>query len=308
MTDSETVETNSWDRFWFQPGSIQDVARIRGMLCALTAMYFLSAWSDAAFWFQTSGPFSAANTAQFWQTAGLDREATWNFSPLFLTDSIWIYHGYLIVGVALSMMVMVGRGGRIATWCLWMLLVGWANRAMILSGLTETLLSLGLFAAAIAPPASAWGRTRSGNPEPDEQHKQDGAEQHWSARFSMRLLAVQITIIGLLTCATMLAGRVWFNGEGAYALAAPAEDRTIDWTGEGSWLTFPLMYEPLTHLLVILLPLGFALSWRPSTRRYGVMMLWAWCVVVGLLGSLWLYAATFAVMTLAIRPACTRRS
>ncbi len=290
MIRSDTSEINRWDRFWFRPESVQHIALIRGILCLIAALYFLSCWADVAFWYGEGRPFSPQSTARFWQTAGLEQEASWNVSPLFLTDAVWVYHAYLLAGMALSLIVLTGRGGRFAGWILWMLLVGWANRAMILSGLTETLLSLGLFATAIAPAAPVWS------------FRQAKDESHWTARLSARLLAVQITMVGLVTCATMLGGRVWFNGVGSYALAASAEDRTIDWTATGSWLVNPLVHEPLTHLLVLALPIGFALAWRESTWRYGQVILLSWCAVIAFLGSWWLYAATFATMVFAIRP------
>ncbi len=179
-----------------------------------------------------------------------------------------------------------------ACWLLWLLLVGWANRAMIVSGLAETLLSLGLFAAAIAPPAPCWQRkSKPPNDEPVD----------WLAGFSQRLMAVQITLIGLATFVTMLGGRVWFNGIGAYALAAPVEDRSIDWTTQ-AWFVNPLVHEMLTHAMVIALPLGFALAWLRRTNRIGQAILIGWCIVVALLGSHWLYASALATMVMAIRP------
>ena len=196
-------------------------------------------------------------------------------------------------------MVAAGRGGRIACWSLWLLLVGWANRAMIISGLAETLLSLGLFASAIAPPQSSWGFLFARGDR--------GDQIDWTAGFSERLIAVQITVIGCATFVTMLAGRVWFNGIGAYALAAPVEDRTIDWTDPDSLFVNGSIHESITHLLVIALPIGFVLAWLPKTNRIGQAVLIGWCAVVALLGSHWLYAAAFAAMVLAIRPAAGER-
>jgi hypothetical protein len=270
------------------------VAQVRGLLCLITAIYFASSWSDAPFWYSDGGPLSPTRVSTFLQTGGLEDAARWIVSPLFLTGSAWIYRLYLVIGVAACAIVAAGRGGKAACWLLWLLLVGWANRAMILSGLTETLLSLGLFAAAIAPPAPSWQRTPSANDENDEF-------VDWRAGFSQRLMAVQITLIGLATFVTMLGGRVWFNGIGAYALAAPLEDRSIDWTTR-AWFVNPMVHELLTHAMVIALPLGFALAWLHRTNRIGQSILIGWCIVVALLGSHWLYASAVATMVMAIRP------
>lgn len=289
-------ELRAWDRFWFEPEPVFGLARLRGALCVITALYFISAWADAAFWYAEGGPFSPINTSRFWQTANLQDEASWNLSPLFLTASPWVYQAYLVVGMVLSVIVFAGRGGRVAAFALWLFVVGWANRAMILSGLAETMLSLGLFAAAIAPASPAWAK--AGSPP----------MCHWTTRLANRLTAVQITVVGLLTTATMLGGRIWFNGLGAYALAAPKEDRTIDWTGDESWLLEPFVHETLTHLIVVALPLGLCLAWNRRTSTIGKAIVVGWCVVIASLGSLWLYAATFAVMALAIKPLGLGRS
>lgn len=287
---SETVW--GWDAFWFAPGDVRRMSTIRGLLCLITAAYFISCWSDASFWYANDGPLSTKRVSTFLQTGGVEDAAQWIVSPLFLADSAWIYYVYLIIGIIVSGLVASGRGGRIACWALWLLLVGWANRAMFLSGLSETLLSLGLFASAVAPSQSSLRSL--------QRHGVDGPSD-WTAGFSERLMAVQITLIGAATFITMLAGRVWFNGVGAYALAAPAEDRTIDLTD--SWLVHPLVHESLTHLMMIALPLGFVLAWCGRTNRIGQAILIGWCITVALLTSNWLYAATFGVMVCAIRPA-----
>jgi hypothetical protein len=161
---------------------------------------------------------------------------------------------------------------------------------MILSGLAETMLSLGLFASAFAPACSAAAyfsdRRAPGN--------------HWSAGFSQRLLAIQATLVFSATFATMLGGRVWFNGLGAYALAAPAPDRTIDWTN--SLLVSANVHEGVTHLMVIALPVGLLMAWNRRLHRTGMAILLIWCAAIMMLGSLWLYGSTLAVMALSIQP------
>jgi hypothetical protein len=116
------------------------------------------------------------------------------------------------------------------------------------------------------------------------------------------LIAVQISLVALGTFITMLGGRVWFNGLGAYALAAPWQDRTINWTGENSLLVNTIVHESLTHAIVFALPIGLLLAWLVATTRYGKTVLTIWCLAIACLGSLWLYAASFAVMVWAIAP------
>jgi hypothetical protein len=284
---SRPENSGRWDRFWFSPTSVQQIGLLRGVLCVITAIYFVSCWGDAAFWYADQGPLSSERVATFLQTSGLDDAARWIVSPLFLSNSPIVYRIYLAVGIAMTVVVASGRGGRWPGWVLWLLLVGWANREMLLSSLTESALSLGLFASAIAPPAPLMPRRNR-----DDQ-------RHWMAGFAARLMAVQATVIAGATWVTMLGGRVWFNGLGAYALAAPAQDRTIDWT-QFAWFRNPIVYESLTHLLVLVLPIGLTLAWRPSSSRIGKAMLLAWCLVIATLSSHWLYTATLATMLMAV--------
>lgn len=290
-----------WDRFWFSGTSVASIGTIRGCLVAITVLYFLSAWPDAKFWYGEGGPLSASNVTEFLTTGGLEEAGNWIISPLFLTEAGWVYQLYLVFAIMTAVLVFCGRGGRAASFLLWLLFVGWANRAMLISGLPETLLSLGLFSIAIAPAGKAWAAMTE-KPESGTESQSCVKRQHWTAGFSERLLATQITIIGFATWMAMLGGRVWFNGLGAYALAAPVRDRMFDWTGNDSLLVQPMFYESLTHLMVFALPLGFLLSWLPKQSFVGKAILVGWCVVVGLLGSHWLYAMTFAGMTLSIRP------
>jgi hypothetical protein len=151
-----------------------------------------------------------------------------------------------------------------------------------------------LFASAIAPPAAAWRR--------DQPALGENGDRHWSAGFAGRLLAMQISLFGMLTFATMVAQDVWWNGYAAYAMNAPTHDRTINLT---EILSPTIAHELLTHALVIALPIGFWLAWknRPSTNRLGRIgtgLLVTWCILIALLGSHWLYAATFATCVFAI--------
>ena len=286
-----------WDVFWFSRRDVGRISLIRGLLSLIALVYFVSAWSDAPFWYVDGGPLSASTVSEFLRTGGLEGAGRWIISPLFLTESPVVYHLYLVTGIAAAIAVLCGRGGRAASFLLWCLLVGWANRTMLLSGMAETLLSLGLFAAAIAPAEKMWTGIAVKQIQ-SSQTTRGSLLQHWTAGFAERLLATQITLIGLATWVTMLGGL------GAYALAAPVQDRTINWTTSASWLVRTPIHEALTHLMLLALPLGLFLAWLPRTSQAGKFMLVGWCLAVALLGSHWLYAMTFAVMVFSIRPVC----
>ncbi|TWU02799.1 hypothetical protein [Stieleria varia] len=306
MSETTKIESDAWMRFWFAPQSDSRLTLARTALCVVAAAYFVSSMTDLSYWFVDGRPAAAGNLAMFVRASGLDAETRWMLSPLYLIDALigckaWVYYTYLLAGVALSGVVIFGKGGRVAQWILWGVLVGWANRIVMLSGLVETLLSLGLFATAIGPPTSivgllSVGASRSGDPGSDPPQQ----PADWTVGFATRLLAVQFTLIAVLTTATMLASNIWWNGIGAYALAAPVQDRYLQITG--GWFEREFVYEACTHVLVCLLPLGVALAWWRERYYLGKIFIGVWCLMVAFLGSHWLYAAAMFSMALAIEP------
>tara|TARA_R110002049_G_scaffold72490_2_gene187207 strand:+ start:240219 stop:241127 length:909 start_codon:yes stop_codon:yes gene_type:complete len=292
------LPVSRWDRFWFDPVTPVCVGRVRLMLVCLTIAYFASAWPDVDRWYSEGAVLSPDSAASFLRAAGLESQAKWVVSPLFLVTSGWVYRAYLALGIVVGVVVMTGRGGRACGFLFWALLVGWANRSMMLSSLSETLLSLGLFAAAIAVPCSAKSVLSFGT------GARDLTPRHWTNGLATKLLMAQTTVFGFATFATMLAGTVWWNGLGAYALAAPVEDRSIDWSQ--GLLTNSVVHDVLTTALVLAMPLGLAIVWLRGRSGLGIAVLCGWSLAIALLGSHWLYASTFAAMTFAFRDAGTR--
>lgn len=278
---------STWDAFWFAPVQHVDSGRwsrwsgIRILFSGIAAVYFVTCFSDLSFWFSSAeqdvGVLAPARVATIVRTGGLQGDARWIVSPLYLTGWAPGYAAYLVLGIGVCSVVAFVPRWRIAIPLLWLLVVGWANRLMIVSGLGETLLSLGLFClcvGAIGP--------------------------KWTSHFAQRLMALQFTVIGLATTATMLAGRVWWNGLGSYTLVAPAPDRTMDFTE--SLMIIPVVHESLSHGLLVGLPVGIALAWTSRWHRQGLSVIMVWCLTIAVLGSLWMHAAALATMALAIVP------
>ena len=297
-----------WHQFWFASSHAALPARIRGGICLIAIAYFASCFSDLAFWY-IDGPLSGNRFASFLKLGELDDAARWIVSPLFLTDSLLVYQLYLLVGIVMAVVVAAGKGGRVCAVMLWLLFVGWANRSTFLAGVSESLISLGLFAGTIAVPQAAWARSSPASANSEDLRSENlapGKPTSWTNTLALRLWATQISVVIIATVATMLAGRVWINGLGAYALVAPAMDRAIDWTVFGSPMLNTWVHESLTHYLVWALPVGLVLAWTLGDGRLGRRLLWAWCLIVAILGSHFLYAASFALMVAAIRPITPR--
>lgn len=227
-------------------------------------------------------------------------------SPLYLFDgwttgtkwseSAVVYKAYLAIGIGLAIfaaMASVVAGllrpgllrslvsGSLPVFVLWIWYVGWANRVTLLAGICEPVLSVSLAALAIAPTVSS--------------------VPSWRVTLARRLLGVQTTLLGLATTALMLNANVWWNGTGAYVLAAAEEDRFLS-LGE-LVVSRPVLFEGLTVLLVVGLPLGLWLVRRAAPwRSLGFGLWWLWCVTAGVLSAELLYVAVLAVLVLSIQP------
>lgn len=304
--------TNPWTRFWFQPSAASELNWVRVGLCLLTAVYFVSAWGDVSLWYAAGAPASTSHLGQFFRAAELTPQARWMLSPLYLFDawtagSAWsesasVYQAYLAIGIALALFAAganviarwFGRGllgsligGSLPTLLVWVWFVGWANRATLLAGICEPVLSVSLAALAIAPSVTEI--------------------PSWRVTLARRLLDVQTTLLGVVTTALMLNANVWWNGNGAYVLAAAEEDRFLS-LGE-LVADRPMLFEGLTVVLVIGLPLALWLLRRETPwRSLGFALCWFWCAAVGVLSAELLYAAVVAVLVLSINPKSSHTS
>ena len=295
--------SNGWTRFWFEPAQASELNWVRIGLCLVATVYFASAWSDVPLWFAKDRAASTTNLGIFFRTAELNSDARWMFSPLFLFDSVtqgtaWsesalVYRAYLAIGIALGLVAATGGGlarrlprgllanllgGSLPVLLLWVWLVGWANRIVLIAGICEPVLSVSLAALAIAPAVTS--------------------EPSWRVGLAKRLIAVQTTLIVLVTLASMLFGNVWWNGTGAYALVAPAEDRFV--SVAGTFFEDAAAFEATTFVLILALPIALWLLRRESFRGTGVAVWWMWCAIVALLSAEMLYSVTLSVLVLSI--------
>lgn len=285
--------SSSWHQFWFASASSDLATAVRATFCLLAAFYFVSSLSDASAWLAIDSPLASSRIANFLKLAGLESEGNLIVSPLFLIDAGWLYQAWLLIGIVVSVLALVGKGGRVTVAVLWLMVVMWANRIMFLSGLSETLLSLGLFASMFAVPRSVVSLMKQGDAP-------DFASSSWADAFASRLWGIQVSAVLIATVMAMLASPVWFNGLGAYALAAPAMDRVFDLTGIDSPLVITPVHELLTHAIIFLPVVGLVMGWFVGSGKIGRALLWIWCIVVAVLGSHFLYAGCLAAMIAAI--------
>ncbi|MEM1227611.1 MAG: hypothetical protein AAGJ40_18075 [Planctomycetota bacterium] len=276
-------------RWWCTPLPAHAVRPIRFALAVITAAYFADGMVDAGDWFGVGQTHSSSQIAEFLSLAGIGEAVSASISPLFLTESTGVYQVYLGLSIALALGMAVGVGGRYVKVAVWLAVVFWSNRLLWLSGLAETSLSLSLASIAIA------AETR-----PDGGRSSSNSGRSTSNGLSVRLLAVQASLLIGLTWLGMAAGDVWWDGTGAIALNAPTTNRTIDWT---DWLMVTTVHDVVTAVLMVLPPLGLALAWLAASHRSayaGLGMLWIWAALLALFGSVWIHAAILATGSLAI--------
>ncbi|MEM6978835.1 MAG: hypothetical protein AAF539_04140 [Planctomycetota bacterium] len=283
ITSSGPVNSNIPANWWFKPLPDSAIKGVRIGTALTAAIYFADAWQDVDFWFGPQSPHASQTLANFLQLSGLNEAVSGYASPLFWTESVWIFRGTLLLGFVLATAMALGLGGRFVRFSLWLVFLAYANRLLWLSGLAETSLSLSLAALTFAPSRPSDGPRGSA----------------WTG-FSLRLVAAQTTVLIGGTWLAMLSQTVWWDGTGAIALAAPTSNRTFDLIG---LLTSPIWHELISLALVSIPPVGLLLSWRPQpTFRidWPIISLWTWCGLVALLGSYWIHSVVLAIGVMAI--------
>ena len=289
------LRSNPWDRFWFQPRSPRSVAWTNALLYLITLLYFADCLLDCTTWFANARPFSGANSANFLRSAGLEAEATWVLSPLFWLERYlgspgWLFQSYLVVAILACVGSAFGVLGRMGGWITWLLFVGWANRVLFLGGLAEPLLSLGLLGAAVSGPVNAINLFSADGRDSLKSSKS------WTYGLASRLHAIHVTLFLICVVISMCGHDVWLHGAGASAFASPSANRLVDIS---SALEVDVIDRAVSYSLVLLPPVGLLCA-AIGFKRWGMRLLLTWAVMVAVLGSMFLFAATCAAMAMTI--------
>ena len=287
---SGSAGNQSWSLFWFGlPTKSAGLTTVQFIIGCISVWFFCSHFRDAGFWFGEEGILSPRQVAGFLDDADLSDAVTWQWSPLYLTDSAIVVRIYLVVaaclaGLTVVMTILSARktplfGVRTAAvekgvWLsVWLAVVWLANRSLLISGTEEIALSAATGYLALAQ----WPFCRS---------------------LATRLLQIHACLLLGSGGLQMLASEEWWDGTGSVAVAAPVGRRFLNLA---DWISEPWIHESLTHLLVLLAIAVPVLIW---TRLLRCSAMWAavgWCGVMALLSSQWIYFPTLAAMFLAFR-------
>ncbi len=292
IPQNQTADQGSWIEFWFGcSASSSSLIPVQLVVGCISAWFFASHFQDAAFWFGPGGILSPQQVAGFLQDADLSDAVAWQWSPLYLTDNVFLIRVFLALGTCLAILAVVltlvtarkpihiGSGVGLAEKWLWLgiwLSVVWlANRSLLISGTEEIALSAATGYLALA-------------------------QWHVGRPVARRLLQVHACLLMGMGGLQMLASEEWWDGTGSVAVAAPTGRR---FPNLADAISEPGFHDPLTHLLVLIALGAPILIW---TGRFRAVALWSaigWCGVMSLLSSQWIYLPTLAAMFLAFRKA-----
>ncbi len=279
--------TSAWNQFWFGDTTAAVVLpAVRVAASVLAICYFLSYWSDAGRWFAGDGLLSAPQLSAFLDEADLGEHVRWRLSPLYWVDSPLGLRVFLLVGIGWAVLTLVVWQTRLPAIALWLWVVWWANRALLVAGLEELVLVWMLAYLAIAPPLPP--RWWSGG-----LRRSLATGGHWSGSLAKRLLQIHMAVAMAAMGLGMLSSAAWWDGTGVMAIVSPVEIRSFDWT---TILRQPWRHELLTHgvvALAIALPI---LLWNRACRPAALILGWLWCLGLAALSSQWLYFLCLGVV------------
>lgn len=284
---------NSAQNFWFadQRGAAS-LQLIRIGLSIVAIWYFVSHWEDINTWFSTEGILSSTRIGGFLDAADLTSDATWRWSPLYLTGEGVVLRAYLVIGILLAIATALTHRTRVPAIMLWLWCVWLSNRSLMISGTEELALCFGLGYLAIASPNDFHNRDLA------DKDASYSAPYSWTTAFSMRLIQVHTTLLIGLTGLTMLSAKIWWDGTGSVSVAAPIGRRLINVT---ELITNATTHEILSHAIIILALVCPIAIWFNATRKAAFFGLLIWYLIMAILSSQWMHLTTLAILMQSFR-------
>ncbi len=252
-----------WRRFWFTPSDPLPLCVLR-IAVGLVALYYVASFtSDLATWFSADGllPPNVVRTLTGADNPNLTGPAEYRFSYLYYLDSpgeLWAVHvaGLIVLGAFI-----VGLASRVTSVLSLAVVLSYVNRAPMLTGPLEPVLTMALLYLCLAPSGAYLSldrlllRTRKGAKKPTAQVPQPQSRLSTAATVSLRLMQVHLAGFYAMMVLNQLGGLVdfpyagtWWRGEAVWWLIARPESRLVD-------LTFlhsaPYLINAWTHAIVL---------------------------------------------------------
>lgn len=247
---------DGWERFWFSPQSYASLRLVRIGVALAVAWFAVSYFGEIGGWFAKDGMLNSDRLGRLVTSTGVESLAKWQFSLLYFLESPALLNGFLILLLVVASCVGFGVGGRVMIALLWMGFLSLANRQWVLVGSAEFLIASTIPCLLIA------GTTSAG--KPNEQR------DDWKYGLATRLLQVQAILF--LTV----------------AIAAKIYHGTMAETAAGLGFDDAILGLPALGLVMLLM--------GPRLRKPAVLMIWVYCLTVGILDGSGLLALSWGTL------------
>ncbi len=229
-----------WNRFWFSHSDVFPLAVMR-ILVGLAAIYFVASYSlDLVRWFGKDGLLpmdvvTTINTELDITNPDITRLELPPMRPTYLSlvdgaATLWIIH---LIGMAILAAFTVGAYTRVTSILSFVVILSYINRAPILTGQFEPVLTAMLFYLCIAPAGYCLSidqrlREKRNNDEDAPKLESLANKKSMVATIALRLMQVHLSLLYVVMGLSKLIGMTWIDGSGIWMLLARSESRILD--------------------------------------------------------------------------------
>lgn len=285
----------TWNRFWFTPADALPACVLRLLVGSIALVYVLTFSGDLVTWFGPHGLLPeqtvlSLNSPEGRATGESNVVTHYRLSYFYLAESATGLYLWHILGVVVAAAFTAGFYSRVTNVLTLVVVLSYVNRAPMIAGHMDPLLTATLFYLCFAPTGryfavDAWLRRRRAarQAHPAWERKTNG--DSIGANIGIRMIQVHVCMFCLMMGLTKLAGQTWWMGEAMWVLIAQSDSRLID-------LTFlrdnALVINAWTHAVVLFELVFPILIWKPLARPLllvlGLVVWLPLMLVTGLIG------------------------
>lgn len=279
----------SWNEFWFPRIRCQcsgrNAARIRTIACGLALVWFVVQLENIDWYFGDAKWLSAEIAIPLNVATEGVLPAQFRLSPLWYVSHPMAIRGWILVGIALSLLSAIGFGGRWSILALFLFVLGLAQRLTWATGSFEPLLIAILGYLIIGP----------GSSQPMTSGPWNCC---WTTTLCTRLIQVHLWVVMAAGLASQLAVEAWWRGDSVWWLAASQHSNLLS----PEWLRGRLLLiNVASHSIVLANFLSVATLWHSRLRPVGIASTHLVSMAYGLIGDQLLYGLLLSTATIAFQ-------
>lgn len=276
---------DQWTRFWFTPSNPATVSAVR-LLTGVLLVYM-----HATLCFDLEAFFGASGLLPVEEISIIEANTFSYLNYVVSPAELWTAH---LLGLAVLVAFAAGLFTRITSLLSLVVFLSTVQRAPMITGRTEIILSMLLLYLCVAPcgrrfSLDAWLAARKGQ-------RRDETSLFTTATIATRLIQIHLCLLMLMMAFSQLSGEAWWSGDGIWFLITRPDSRLVDLTGLES---SPLVIDFLGHLLVgfeLLFPLlVWSRLFRPLMLGLGLVV---WSLLALITGDL-TFTASLLIASLA---------